>query len=311
MPKATTDESLEDGHSSSLEPLLSSHHVSGNEDDALKATLPRRRRRLWTWKHTAAFGVGGLAIGLIVLAFSIRPLALRAIEATKMDIQRMQLQYPRDDSVQLTTQLAISSDSPFGVTMHPTKLAIRYANSIVGLFSTPSMDITRGTSVHTIENATLTASAMVNSTTMTWTLSGEIDISLHLLSIPISNLPLAKSMVLPGMQGLRSLMDLSKSTPSDVLAAIDTCLLNPSAAALTPVGSLCFHVFYPHPSTHIPTLVGHLTSSSSGTSLPVTRIDPSHPACAAYAARGMNRLALTGRIVSSDPSTTSALISQY
>ncbi|ETV82068.1 hypothetical protein, variant [Aphanomyces astaci] len=325
MPKATTDESLEDGHSSSLEPLLSSHHVSGNEDDALKATLPRRRRRLWTWKHTAAFGVGGLAIGLIVLAFSIRPLALRAIEATKMDIQRMQLQYPRDDSVQLTTQLAISSDSPFGVTMHPTKLAIRYANSIVGLFSTPSMDITRGTSVHTIENATLTvtnltawalfAAAMVNSTTMTWTLSGEIDISLHLLSIPISNLPLAKSMVLPGMQGLRSLvvdkMDLSKSTPSDVLAAIDTCLLNPSAAALTPVGSLCFHVFYPHPSTHIPTLVGHLTSSSSGTSLPVTRIDPSHPACAAYAARGMNRLALTGRIVSSDPSTTSALISQY
>ncbi|KAF0760630.1 hypothetical protein AaE_003527 [Aphanomyces astaci] len=106
-------------------------------------------------------------------------------------------------------------------------------------------------------------------------------------------------------------MDLSKSTPSDVLAAIDTCLLNPSAAALTPVGSLCFHVFYPHPSTHIPTLVGHLTSSSSGTSLPVTRTDPSHPACAAYAARGMNRLALTGRIVSSDPSTTSALISQY
>ncbi|RHY43602.1 hypothetical protein DYB38_011788, partial [Aphanomyces astaci] len=143
------------------------------------------------------------------------------------------------------------------------------------------------------------------------TLSGEIDISLHLLSIPISNLPLAKSMVLPGMQGLRSLMDLSKSTPSDVLASIDTCLLNPSAAALTPVGSLCFHVFYPHPTTHIPTLVGHLTSSSSGTSLPVTRTDPSHPACAAYAARGMNRLALTGRIVSSDPSTTSALISQY
>ncbi|ETW02769.1 hypothetical protein, variant [Aphanomyces invadans] len=320
MAKPSAD-CLDDGQNSSLEPLLSPHREINDKVDAA-GNSPRRLRR-WTWKHTAVLGIGGIATALVVLAFSIRPLALRAIDTTKMDIQRMQLQFPRNDSVQLTTQLAITSDSPFGVTMHPAQLAIQFENATVGIFYTPAMDISKGTNVHTIANATLTvtnfqawtkfAGAMVHSTNMTWTLSGEIDISLHLLSIPISNLPFTKTMGLGGMDGLRSLtvskMDLSKSTETQVLAAIDTCLHNPSAVALTPVGSLCFDVFYRHPITNVSTFVGILTSINS--SLPVSSTDASDAKCTAYGATGMNSMTLSGHIVSSDPEATSALISQY
>ncbi len=106
-------------------------------------------------------------------------------------------------------------------------------------------------------------------------------------------------------------MDLTASTPTAVVATIDTCLMNPSAAALTPVGSLCFHVYFPHPITLVPTLVATLGSDHHSSSLPVTRTDDSDPFCSKYATHGMNYMVLTGHIESSDPETTSALISQY
>ncbi|KAF0695953.1 Aste57867_13260 [Aphanomyces stellatus] len=321
MLKAQDDDvSLEEA--SPLEPLLSTYDDSGVS--SLKSTSTTSTRRRWTWKHAAGIGLGSLVVLGVVLGLCIRPLALKAIDGTCMEIRRMELQTPRGNTVQLTTQLAISSDSIFGATMHPTNMTIQYKNNTVGVFATPSMDISQGTVVHTITNATLTvtnmtawtafASEMIESTNMTWSLDGRIDISLDLFGIGVTQLPIHKAMLLPGMQGLRALaitkMDLSTSTPTAVLATVDTCLFNPSAAALVPVGALCFEVFVPNPTTHVATLVGRLTTDA-GAALPVTRRDPSHPACVDQCATGMNSIALAGRIISTDPNATSALISQY
>ncbi|KAH9151044.1 hypothetical protein AeRB84_006241 [Aphanomyces euteiches] len=301
------------------EPLLSSHARNNDEKAFGKKTTSR-----WTWKRTAFIGIGVVGIVAVVLALCIRPIAIRAIQATHMEIQRMELQDPSDTSVRLMTQLMIKSDSIFGVTMKPANLTIRYGNASVGAFGTPSMDISHGSIVHTIANASLTvtnmtawtafASEMIQSTNMTWTLEGMIDIQLHLFGISLTQLPLQKTMKLLGMQGLHSLiitkMDLSASTKTQVLAAINTCLYNPSSAAMKPVGVLCLDVFFPDPKTLKPALVAHLTTSAN-TSLPITQLDPSAPECTSYGKVGMNYLALSGEIVSTVASATSALISQY
>ncbi|KDO28597.1 hypothetical protein SPRG_06453 [Saprolegnia parasitica CBS 223.65] len=283
---------------------------------------PARSTR-WTLRRKLVVGLGLLAALLVGVAVCLRPIAQHALATTGMTIRRMQLASPTAHSAQLTTQLEVASGSLFGATMAATTLYLHFNGSIFGSFMTPSMAISHGSSLHTIANATLNvtdmavwgrfAAAMVQSNTTAWMLSGSVDLSVHLglFSVPISGLSLEKDMVLVGMHGLSTLaitqMDLTASTATSVVAHVETCLWNPSATALTPVGTLCLDVAYTAPGN----VTAHVGRISGDASLNVTMTDASDSACRHFGPTGYNHLALTGSIVSSDPLVTSAMISTY
>ncbi|EQC33920.1 hypothetical protein SDRG_08602 [Saprolegnia diclina VS20] len=277
----------------------------------------------WTLRRKLVVGLGLLAALLVGVAVCLRPIAQHALATTGMTIRRMQLASPAAHSAQLTTQLEVASGSPFGATMAAATLYLHFNGSIFGSFMTPSMDISHGTSLHTIANATLNvtdmavwgrfAAAMVQSNTTAWMLSGTVDLSVHLglFSVPIAGLSLEKAMILTGMHGLSTLaitqMDLTASTKTSVMAHIETCLLNPSATALTPVGTLCLDVAYTTPG-NVTANIGRISGDAS---LNVTMTDASDSACRHLGPTGYNHLALTGSIVSTDSLVTSAMISTY
>ncbi|OQR84897.1 hypothetical protein ACHHYP_12603 [Achlya hypogyna] len=278
----------------------------------------------WSRRRKIYLSMGLLVVIVGVAALCIRPLAQHALATTDMTLLRMQLEDPTENTVTLTTILEVNSRSPFGASMAATTLFLEFNSSVFGSFVAPAMDISCGFTVHTIANATLNvtdlaawarfAKTMVQANTTAWSLSGSVDLSVHLglFSIPLSGLQLTKAMILQGMHGLDSLvitkMDLASSTPTSVVAEIETCLRNPSATALVPVGTLCFDVSYTDPEHNRSALIGHVAGTAS---LNVTATDASNANCAAYGPTGYNHLVLRGDIVSSDASVTSAMISKY
>lgn len=277
----------------------------------------------------------GAVVALLLLIYALissqmQRIATNAIESTGMRISSMDLTLPRENEVQLSLKMQLTSSSPFSATVEPANFSILYQNQEVGRFQAPGMQINHGVNAVAFPNATLRisnrtawdgfAGDMMRQQSVQYEIQGKLSLHVRLLGIvklSATDVPLQKSMSFNGMHGLRDMeiadVDMGQSTQTQVVAAIKTCVRNPSITTISPVGALCLSAHYPKVGQH--TLVAHLTTSKD-TSLPVADDQPSHPYCAALRgekdmSKGYNLLELRGEMLGVNSDAISGLITKY
>ncbi|KAF4317035.1 hypothetical protein BBO99_00002882 [Phytophthora kernoviae] len=318
------DDEFLDEHVTSQEPLLGLH------DDPHKS-----KPRAWYRSRLAkVLGVFIILLGVIyaLVSSQIQRIAAAAIKTTQMSINRMDLSLPQNTSVVLNLGLELKSTSPFSASVEPATFRILYQDQIVGSFLSPAMKISHGVNSQVFPNSTLEianrtawdqfAGDMMRRESIQYQIQGQLNIYVRLLGIvklSASDVPLEKNMTFLGMDGLKEMqiaeVDMTESTPTQVLARIKTCVRNPSITTIRPVGALCLKAHYPDLGKA--TLVAHLTTPAD-TSLTVAGAQPSHPYCSSLRdtggmdmSKGYNLLELHGEMLGINSEAISGLITKY
>ncbi|KAL3656877.1 hypothetical protein V7S43_018217 [Phytophthora oleae] len=324
LMEAREDELDLDERLAAQQPLL------GLYDDGFirkKPTKPWYRRRPAT-----VLGMVLILFGLsyLIVSSQIKRIATKAIKDTTMHIERMDLSQPSTSSVTLNLSLSLMAASPFPATVESATFSINYEDHHVGSFQAPEMKITHGTNDQVFPHSTLNivdkeawdqfAGDMMRKSDIQYEISSTLNIHVRLLglvTLSASDIPLKKVMAFKGMNGLKDMqiiqVDMQNSTQKQVLAAIKTCIRNPSVTTIRPVGALCLNAHYPKLGRE--TLVAHLTTSAD-TGLPVADGQPSDPYCASLSrptdmSQGYNLLELQGEMLATNSEAISGLIAKY
>ena len=264
--------------------------------------------------------LGVMFVLVLLMKGAIRPIADYAIQQSRIELKSMWLTQPKETSVQITTDLAISPGSSVHAALSAFNATIWYHSAPFAEFSAPKMELHSKQTVH-IRNTTLYirnqtawnqfSMDMVRSDHLQWTLKGHVDIktSFAFFSIQISQVPVMKVMKLSGMGGLQKMniikMDMSNSTEQQVKAQAMACVFNPSVMKFDPVGDLCLYADYPKYHARVSILRGLA-------SLPIVHFEPSAKECVQVGRYGYNLLRLTGTIIPVNQSiATEPLISRY
>lgn len=307
------------------QPLLGLHDEGFSPKK--KPVKPWYRRRLATVSGAILILLG---LSYLIVSSQVKRIATKAIKDTVMHIERMDLSHPSTASVTLNLSLSLLAASPLPATVESATFNIKYEDHLVGSFQAPEMKITHGTNNQKFPNSILTiadkhvwdrfAGDMIRNSDIQYDISGSLDIHVRLLGLvtfSASDIPLKKTMTFKGMNGLKDMqivqVDMQNSTQEQVVAAIKTCIRNPSVTTIRPVGALCLNAHYPELGTD--TLVAHLTTSA-GTGLPVADGQPSDPYCASLSgptdmSRGYNLLELQGEMLGTNSEAISGLITKY
>ncbi|KAE8915577.1 hypothetical protein PF003_g88 [Phytophthora fragariae] len=307
------------------QPLLGPHEGGYRNDGKRRGRTPWYRRRL---ASVLGFVLLLCALSFVVVSSQIQRIAAKAIKDTVMHVERMDLSRPGSRSVTLNLSLSLLAASPFPATVEAATFAIAYKQQPVGTFEAPSMEIRHGVNEQSFPNSTLEigdkkawdqfAGDMMRLPMVQYEISSSLNIHVRLLGglvrLSASGVPLKKVLKFRGMDGLRDMqivqVDMGHSTQKKALAAIKTCVRNPSLTTISPVGALCLNAHYP--TLGRGTLVAHLTTSED-TSLPVADGQPSHPYCASVTgmSQGYNLLELQGEMLGENSEAISRLITKY
>ncbi|KAE9358635.1 hypothetical protein PF008_g2611 [Phytophthora fragariae] len=307
------------------QPLLGPHEGGYRSDGKRRGRMPWYRRRL---ASVLGFVLLLCALSFVVVSSQIQRIAAKAIKDTVMHVERMDLSRPGSRSVTLNLSLSLLAASPFPATVEAATFAIAYKQQPVGTFEAPSMEIRHGVNEQSFPNSTLEigdkkawdqfAGDMMRLPMVQYEISSSLNIHVRLLGglvrLSASGVPLKKVLKFRGMDGLRDMqivqVDMGHSTQKKALAAIKTCVRNPSLTTISPVGALCLNAHYP--TLGRGTLVAHLTTSED-TSLPVADGQPSHPYCASVTgmSQGYNLLELQGEMLGENSEAISRLITKY
>lgn len=334
LSKAMAKE-LHDDADGAHEPLLP-YAMPTSEDSSRRQTTSASKKYI-RW---ILFGVLAL-VALVVLhalaKIPVRKIATSSIKDAQMRIKKMALTHPRATNVTLNITLSLDSPSAFAVQIDPTEFTLSYASNdkgedrIVGSLAAPGMEIHHGENAIVFPNSTLRienrttwdafAHDMIQKPDVQYTLVGALGIHIRLLwgiiSFDLDAIPFNKTLSFKGLDGMKKMhiagIDMSKSTATQVVAKIRTCLYNPSITTMHPVGKLCLRAHYPIVGNE--TLVAKLATLEDA-SISVGSADPSHPACASIedlkdAAFGYNLLELEGEMLGTYQGAISGLISKY
>lgn len=287
------------------------------------------------WLGVSVLVVAGLVLLHALAKIPVRKIATSSIRDANMDISKMRLTHPQKTNVTLNITLSLTSPSAFSVQIEPAQFTLLYTSKsgehAVGSLAAPAMAINNGKNVIVFPNSTLKienrtawdafAGDIIQKPDVQYKLDGALGIRIRLLwgiiSFDLDAIPFSKTLSFNGMDGMKKMhiadIDMTKSTPTQVIAKIRTCLYNPSITTLHPVGKLCLRAHYPTVGSQ--SLVAKLATVEN-TSIDVGRTDPSHPECASIkelkdGAFGYNLLELEGEMMGTYQDAISGLISKY
>ncbi|KAF1330464.1 hypothetical protein FI667_g5049, partial [Globisporangium splendens] len=325
---------VNDGVDDAHEPLLPYAGTHSIDHDPRKRDPASKKYIRWI-----LYGVVTLVVLVLVRAFAkipVRSIAKSSIRDAQMTIKRMQLTHPQASNVTLNITLVLTSPSAFGVQIDPTTFTLKYGaekgeGQAVGSLVAPGMDIHNGENVIAFPNSTLSienrtawdlfAHDMIQKSDVQYTLVGALGLHIRLLwgiiSFDLDAIPFNKTLSFKGLDGMKKMqiagIDMTASTPTQVVAKIRTCLYNPSITTMLPVGKLCLRAHYPTVGKE--TLVAALATAADA-SISVGSTDASHPECTSLSgsndtAFGYNLLELEGEMLGANQDAISGLISKY
>uniref|UniRef100_K3X8D0 Uncharacterized protein n=1 Tax=Globisporangium ultimum (strain ATCC 200006 / CBS 805.95 / DAOM BR144) TaxID=431595 RepID=K3X8D0_GLOUD len=324
-----------DGVDGAHEPLLPYAGANSIGHDPRKRDPASKKYIRWI-----LYGVLALVVLVLVRALAkipVRSIAKSSIRDAQMTIKRMQLMHPQASNVTLNITLVLTSPSAFGVQIDPTTFMLKYGGEnggegqAVGSLVAPKMEIHNGENIIVFPNSTLAidnrtawdafAHDMIQKPDVQYTLVGALGLHIRLLwgiiSFDLDAIPFNKTLSFKGLDGMKKMqiadIDMTASTPTQVVAKIRTCLYNPSITTMLPVGKLCLRAHYPTVGKE--TLVAALATSADA-SISVGSSDASHPECASLSdsndtAFGYNLLELEGVMLGTNQDAISGLISKY
>lgn len=232
-------------------------------EDAAKSCCQRRKKTIIT---CSAVSVGLLVLLLVlsvVLTFTVGPVIIRnTIKDSTLVISALALEQPGTVSVWVSLTGFFDRASPVPATLAGGSFSLHYEGEQVGTINLPSIpfqaswgsnaqtpvNVSAQLSITNMTSFALFSKAMIQLSSVTWSLSGASTISVPLLFGLKVKVNIDKSVVVTGLDGLRSLslsdVSFTRSTEKHVVMDAKVHIFNPSVIAIHPIGALSLGVYY-------------------------------------------------------------------